>query len=56
MLKKGETLLQRVIVKLEPPEGEGWKLYEKCYDSIYDRNPSKMYWSRKLNPDDFEDK
>lgn len=53
MLRKEEKLLTRVIVKLQPPEGEGWKLYEKSYGSVYHRDHTKMYWSRELTEDDF---
>lgn len=53
VLKQGETLLTRVIVKLEPPEGEGWTLYQKSYGSIYKLDHTKVYWSRELNEDDF---
>ncbi len=53
VLRKEEKLLQRVIVKLVAPEGKGWKLYEKSYGSIYERDHTKTYWARNLNEDDF---
>jgi hypothetical protein len=55
VLKKNEALLTRVIVKLVPPEGEGWKLYEKSYGDVYNRHHTNMYWSRELKQSDFAD-
>lgn len=54
VLRKEETLLTRVLLKLVPPEGEGWKLYEKSYGDVYNRDPSKMYWARDLCNADFK--